>query len=206
MKSIVKIIYLFGIGTIMVLPGCVKANTETKYPTLSPRYAEDLRMMQKAGSFNEFETQILEDAWVTDEEWNQAKSLYYACMNQHGLEGDLGDGSRLEYGATLADQDKFAANYPPEDRMKALDKIMQLASDCAIGTVEGVGIYYFEPRNNPDGVEHQEAVRRCITKTSFASDFAGLNDEEMQKLLDELTLYNDTPELLPCRNGIYGDW
>lgn len=135
-------------------------------------------------TFSDFEHAVLEDYWVSEEEWQEAQDLFYQCMNDLGLEGSvIIIGSSVGHG--LSDPDMARMNVEGggvEADVKALLTAgSQKALDCSEGTVSTVGIVYAEAQNNPDGLDRNGAVRRCWSQQGY-EEYSDLSDDEIHRI------------------------
>lgn len=136
---------------------------------------------------SDLEREALADYKVSDSEMTEARDAYSACMDGFGLEADFGDGSGFAYGATPDSQDSFAADY--DDRDVALEKMLEVADECTVGTIRNIGWFYFEMAANPKGLTLVERMRGCL-ESSKENPAAGMTDEELLEALGEEKFLN----------------
>lgn len=169
--------------------------------------AEEFVAYKRGASLTDVQKEILADDWITDQEWHVLVDEYLDCMAEQGLEGEVGT-RQVSYGVTIAGQDAYAANFPADQRDQALADAMNKASECAKTTVSGIGYFYFEPRNNPDGVTYLEAIRRCFAKQEL-TELSVLADEELHELMRNPQIHPQATqkEASWCFEYMsYGDW
>lgn len=158
--------------------------------------AEIDRVLQ--GDPSDLEREVLADYRVSDSEVSEARDAYSTCMEGFGLEADFGDEGAFAYGVTPDSQDSFAADY--DDRDVALEKMLEVADECTVGTIQNIGWYYVEMAQNPEGLTLVERIRRCL-ESNEQNPAAGMTDEELLEALGDET-FQSRDDVVFCYDNL----
>lgn len=187
------------ISLCLSLVACSSSSTvDEETPKFTGFHQEQIERLRASGGLNEFETEVLADNWVSDTEWAEASSRYHSCLDDHDLEGIIVDGNQLSYGFTEAQQEEYVAKFPADAQSEALTQLMGIASDCADKSIALIGVFYFEPRSNPDGLELPDLFRSCLMNTDLADAITGLTDEDLFVYLDSLDFDKQPKDIQDC--------
>lgn len=129
-----------------------------------------------AGDLTELERGILEDYRVTDEEYAQVREEFRLCAEEAGYE--------VSYGATqweIGPGPELASQLSPDEEAARMDEVV---TTCSEGTTAKVGMLYEVMQANPEGLTRLEEYRTCLEGRG-ATDLAALDDEALQKVLEE---------------------
>lgn len=205
-RNALSVVSVFGVGCL-ILAGCSGDSESIQQSSLHPVYEQQLTSFLQTMNLTDLDRAILEDRWISDEEWNELVNLYMTCMANHGLEGSVGS-TQLSHGTTLASQDTYAAKFPDEDPLEVAERLGYIEIDCAADNIAKLGHFYFEPRTNPEAVDFVEATRRCLVKHGQADHAALLDGVDFETYHEAVDMFDFTnPDVGWCvETKSYGDW
>lgn len=190
-----------------LLAGCGQASPppEVELPAV---YRDAFAKMRTVTSDPEV-LEMLTDNWISDAEWRSLSDRYLDCVAAHGLEGELAE-TEFAYGITSDSQQQLQRSLPNLEEAK--EHMDEVVDTCLEQSNLRVGMLYFELRNNPDGVDFYEAVRRCFQREGNL-EYAYLSDLQIQELLEDGP-NNPSSSPLPSplatqgclTNPSYADW
>jgi hypothetical protein len=175
-----------GVGA---LGGCSSGEPEREVPQL---YRDQIDQMFAAGYLTEYEQGVLEDYWVTDEEYAQTREIVRACMEER------------DYVVIL--EETQISVYPRPGGPAEGGEVMDAAlMECEDGVIRNIESMYGDMRANPEGWDWHEAMVRCAELFEL-DEGRGLSQEEMWAGMDESEAF-----LWPCRMDPWllartGDW
>lgn len=171
---------------LIVIAGCTSAAPVTQHE-VSDRHRAwvDEKL---AGDLTDFERKVLEDYWVTDEEYAQARDMFRACVEDEGFEVILEDGQTTVFPKAGA---AFWSQFDSEEA--ALTAQDAVVDECSIGTTMFVEAAYSETRENPEGWSWYEAMVACAEALGL-TEGRGLSEDEMMEAIA------DDDFLIECRS------
>lgn len=188
------VVMALGVG---VLVGCSGGEPE---PEVSPEperevpqvYRDQIDQMFAAGYLTEFEQDVLEDRWVTDEEYAQAREIVRACLEER------------DYVMVLEGTEAFVYPRPggPADGEPAMSRAL---AECETGVIAHIEALYIEMQYNPHGWTTLEAWHACMERFDVEEGW-GLTEEEILERMEEVDGF-----LWPCNweavtLALDGDW
>lgn len=187
----------------MLGSGCASDSSPQQGPTLS---ASNRALFDQALNSNLSAKQaaILGDYWVTDEEWFELVDDFHACLAPSGIEGWV---APTQARVNLSDAHLAKLNREYDDPMQQMNEDFEVLLACADQHLMMIGTLYFEPRSNPDGVSHWEALRRCYAKHGLA-DLDGIPEDQIEDFVNspDYDQFNP-PQRAEClANPSYGDY
>lgn len=177
-----------GLSTITGCSGG-EAVPEREVPQL---FRDEIDQMFAAGYLTEYEQGVLEDYWVTDEEYAEARETVRACMEER------------DYVVIL--EERQITVYPRPGGSAGSGDVMDAAlMECEDGVIRHIEGMYNQMRDNPEGWSAHEAWTRCIERFEL-DEGRGLSMEEIWAGIEEDELF-----LWPCRYNpwelaLHGDW
>lgn len=154
-------------------------------------FRDQIDQMVAAGNLSEHEQRVLEDYWVTDEEYAQTREMVRACMEER------------DYVVILEDRQLIA--YPRPGGSAEVEALDGVLAECEQGVVLTIEPLYREMRDNPHGWTLLETWHACMERFDVEEGW-GLTEEEMVERMSE-----DEGFLWPCRwapleLALSGDW
>lgn len=181
-----------------LLSACAPQQAPVTMPTLSPYFQELLEQDLKR-DLTDKQREVLSDGWVTDEEWIEISNDFHNCLEPTQTEAELGTIS-LSYRPTSERQSEINRMFNQDSDLvsEQLDKDLALMDACATTSIIPVGMYYFEPRNNPDGVSPDQAILRCFQENGI-TDLDTIPDAELiDYIFSGKYNFHSSPERLRC--------
>lgn len=161
---------------------------------MSASLRERLEYTRSSTPLTELQREVLEDGWVTDAEWAEMTDLFMSCLAERDIVGVVGTVD-LRIGVDTSTQDKFIAKYGDLDSaFRVIDPIVDRCSHESIGVI---GPFYFEARNNPDGLDLLELTRVCMMRVGL-TEYANISDDEIDRLFDDATFAFENPQGYEC--------
>lgn len=188
-----------------LLSGC--SSSEQEGSELAPYHREAFDYVLENGPSEGKARDMISDYWITDAEWNEMISDYLTCMENNGTEGTIPT-DQLVVNITKARQAQINREY--RDKAQALEQInkeIEIGEMCGADSILAVGLLYLDPRKNPEGLSHNDAVVRCFKESGY-NDLDGLNDQEIADKLRSNELFESASDgQLQCiSNPSYGEW
>ncbi|WP_157557264.1 hypothetical protein [Isoptericola dokdonensis] len=133
---------------------------------------------------------ILEDYAVSDAEYQGLRQELSDCLTDHGIEHTMDPaGGGLE-----------TADLPGDAEGS---QTMELSTACMDGTTGPVESIYLGMRENPEGLGQGEALRRCLDDAD-ATEYAGVSEDELERLITTAELKPTTAEAQLCTMDPFG--
>ena len=177
-----KILAIGIVGLVLLGAGCARPVPPDPGTQLAPMHKEQFDLALQGVVNPDKYHKMMEDYWISDEEWNEAVNDFLSCAEAQGTEGIVEE-NVAGFGLSPRRQQELYQIYPDKEEAKIqLDKEDEIVWDCGTQTVLRVNTLYFGPRNNPDGLMPGGAIRRCFQELDDHS-LDGLTDNEVQELI-----------------------
>jgi hypothetical protein len=162
---------------LLPLAAC-SAKAPAPVETLAPRWRQMIEQVLKDPQTTDLQRQILSDYVITDAEYNELKTQFNQCMNDHGWVLDGGWSGAPGSG----NEQKGAA----EDILSC--------EDATTGWVEPI---YYGIKDNPSGLTTTQLIRDCFTAHDVP-DGADLSDDAFEEMIWAPDYRPSTPEGMLC--------
>jgi hypothetical protein len=186
-RQFATVLVALGVGAIGGCSGEPEPERE-----ISQVFRDRIDQMFAAGYLTEYEQGVLEDYWVTDEEYAQAREVVRACMEER------------DYVVVL--EETQISVYPrpggPAEGGQPMDDALMV---CEQGVMWNIEPIYRDMRDNPEGWDWYEATIECMERFEVTEG----RDLTREEMLERQGEDEDFP--WPCRwnpwaLALEGDW
>lgn len=166
----------------------------------------------QTGPSSELELRVLEDGFVTPEEYQEAVDAYLACMSASGYEMETTPAMYLPgmYQYQIKLRDNPSTPVPDGD----IQNIRTVSDTCATGTTMIIEATYGSQISNPGNGDVLELMLQCLIDTDVISATVSytvddleraLRDEESDLELDFMNQQTISCMVNPSQNGLNGN-
>jgi len=160
----------------VAIPGCTSGSPsgpQEDAPEISDAWRARIDQNVASGELSEQEREVLEDYWVTDEEYARSRESLPGCMAERG------------FTSVLSPQGGFSVTADPAfwKNLTLEDPEVEAAMDAAINQCQAgftwIESYYWDMRSNPQAWDYWEALTGCAERLGL-SEGAGMSTEELK--------------------------
>ncbi len=178
----------------IIFTGCTPSINETAERVITPyqRIHIDGNIGYLEYALDDFseaiQFKILEDYWVTDEEFQEAYDALVLCLAPHNItlnqniyEANLFLGKYNLGGPDHKSQDWYQRDAKTDaEKMAAINEAMNIWQDCSLKTTDTLVEIYAEQTLSQDGRDHNIRLRDALVACG-STQYDGLSSEEVAR-------------------------
>jgi len=162
---------------VLLTAGGCSASNETETPEIADAFIDRIRELRELPGISDLLIEILEDYWITDAEFHQAKQAFSNCVTVKfpDIYIEFDDWGRSVRGLdALVDE-----NVTLEDALRMVEVVTE---ECELRYLAWMPSLFHEMRNNPNALSDAGWLHECL-RAKGAPEGSALTVDAVDELL-----------------------